>query len=76
MYTIDVTTYYYNNTTTQKMLYRFDTEIQARNFLEKEMGLTPISKSFPMEYAADGQYPLSHNEYARPTYKIIQETKQ
>tara|TARA_R100001509_G_scaffold111424_2_gene66920 strand:+ start:942 stop:1169 length:228 start_codon:yes stop_codon:yes gene_type:complete len=74
MYTIEVTTYYYNNTTTQRMLYRFDSFESAHLYLTKELELEPLPSHFPDEYIRSGEYRFSHNEYARPTYKIVKET--
>tara|TARA_R100001163_G_C5061672_1_gene198609 strand:+ start:748 stop:1107 length:360 start_codon:yes stop_codon:yes gene_type:complete len=59
--------YYYNEWKTVRIYNdKFETFVEAEAHL-LDLGLLPIEDFYQLE----GQYLLSHNEYARPTYTIV-----
>jgi|9_EtaG_2_1085328.scaffolds.fasta_scaffold09662_3 hypothetical protein len=59
--------YYYNEWETVRIFdEKFETFVEAEAHL-LDLGLLPIEDFYQLE----GQYLLSHNEYARPTYSIV-----
>tara|TARA_R100000655_G_scaffold44404_1_gene81082 strand:+ start:533 stop:760 length:228 start_codon:yes stop_codon:yes gene_type:complete len=59
--------YYYDEWQTIKIFSeKFMTFVEAEAFL-LNLGLLPVEDFYRLE----GEYLLSHNEYARPTYSIV-----